>query len=198
MKRIFPVLEYVNIPNLATSAGLLFGIAACYFIVLGSMRGAFLCVAFAMLMDLIDGFLADRLKQKTLFGQYLDSLVDFFICCVMPMLLTLTFVGNSLWLVSAVAFSCVCGLWRLAHFNVTAAEKKPYFTGLPVPGGALLISMAMWLTVHYDFPQWVSVAVSFVTGLLMISYFKLQKYGLWQKMLWGIGMVFFVIILMSD
>jgi len=197
MKKYFPSLEYMNIPNMVTTLGLVSGVTAGYFLVEGSMRGAFLFLAFAMLMDLVDGFLAAKLNQQSRFGQYLDSLVDFFICCIMPGLLLLTFVENSALFVAAAAFVCICGLWRLAYFNVTAGEKRTYFTGMPVPGGALIGSMAMWLVVYYGFPAWVAAAAFFVAGLMMVAYIKLEKYGLWQKAMWAIGLAFAVLVVFS-
>jgi len=169
MKKYFPVLQHVNIPNLITTLGLAFGVAGCYFLTIGSLRGTILCLSFAALIDLVDGFLAGKLNQRTIFGQELDSLVDFFVCCIMPVLMMLVFVGNSILLICAALFACACGLWRLANYNITASEKRAYFTGLPVPGGAMLLAISIWLVTYYDFPTWFCALVFFLTGLLMVS-----------------------------
>jgi len=176
----------------------MFGVAACYYISAGSLRGAVGMVALAMLMDLLDGMLAGKLNQQSRFGAYLDSFVDFFVCCIIPVMLVYSFVGASLPLYLAMAFYCMCGMWRLAYYQiVTATEGQTFFTGMPVPGGALLVSMSIWIVVHYYVSEWLSVAVFALTGLLMISYFRLEKYGLWQKAMWLLGIAFFGLVMAS-
>ena len=188
MRKIFPVLEYFNVPNFITTLGMIFGIAACYFLLQGDLQGAIICLSFSMFMDLCDGFFADKLDQQTEFGQYVDSLVDFFICCIIPILLVYIFVGSHLFLMISLGFYCICWLWRLAYYNVI--ESDGYFVGLPVPGAMLMVSMTTWTVVNHNAPTWVLYLTLFCTGLLMISFVKLQKYGLWQKSLWGIGLLF--------
>ena len=104
-----------------------------------------------------------------------------------------SFIGSHFILVATLAFYCACGLWRLAYYNVI--EGDGYFTGLPVPGAMLIISMATWSVVYYNFPSWVLYLALFGTGLLMVSFIKLRKYGLWQKTLWVLGLVFLAVII---
>lgn len=195
MKKLFPVLEFMNVPNSITTLGLIFGIAACYFLVQGNLQATLVCLSLSMFMDLCDGFFADKLKQQTEFGQYVDSLVDFFICCIIPIMLVYTFVGSYLILIISLGFYCICGLWRLAYYGVR--ESDGYFVGLPVPGAMLLVSMAIWSVVYYESPSWLIYTALFLTGLLMVSFIKLQKYGLWQKALWIVGLLFLIVIIAS-
>ena len=197
MKKYFPALQYSNIPNAITSLGLIFAVAACYFLSIGSLRGTVVCVSISMLMDLVDGLLADKLSQQTRFGAYLDSFVDFFVCCVVPTMMVYTFIGSGALLFASLAFFCICGMWRLAYYQVTASEKRTYFTGLPVPGGALLVTISMWSVVRYAMPIWVCALAFFTTGLLMVSFFRLEKYGLWQKGMWLLGLAFFGLVMSS-
>ena len=200
MKSFFPVLQHVNPPNLITTLGLVFGVAASYYLVGGSLRLTLVCLFFAMFMDVLDGFLAGKLNCKSRFGQSMDSMVDFFICCVMPVWMVLTFVGNSALLVGGLVFYCACGLWRLAHFNVMASENPgnlAYFTGLPVPGAMMLASASIWLVVYHALPIWLLAAALFLAGVLMVSRFKLKKYGMAQKALWVAGAAFLAIVVAS-
>jgi len=197
MKKYFPVIQFINVPNIITTIGLAFGVAACYFLTMSNLQGTLICLSLAMLMDFFDGFFAGKLNSRTTFGQSLDSLVDFFVCSVMPVLIIFTFVGRSLPLAIAAAFFCACGLWRLSYYNVTAVEKRSYFTGLPVPGAALLVAMAVWSVAFFGLSPWLLIVVLCGGGLLMISYIKLKKYGLWQKALLLIGLVFLAIVVSS-
>jgi len=95
-------------------------------------------------------------------------------------------------LVIALAFYCTCGLWRLAYYNVM--ESKGYFVGLPVPGAMLLVTIATWFVATYGFSIWIIAVTLFLTGLLMVSFIKLYKYGLWQKVLWVVVLFFLTII----
>ena len=107
------------------------------------------------------------------------------------------FIGNSPLLIGAIAFYCICGLWRLAYFNVIAAENRSYFTGLPVPGAMFLVAMSVWVVVYYNLPVWVCAVVPVIAGLLMISCIKSKKYGIGQKALWVMWLVFLTLIIIS-
>ena len=201
MKKIFPVLTYVNIPNVLTTLGLVCGMVACYFLVQGNLQAAIVALFFAGVMDLFDGYLASLLNQQTKFGQHVDGLVDFFTCCIMPLWMVFLFLGSYPLVLAGMAFYTICGLWRLAYYNVLATEKPPqegarkYFTGLPVPGAMMAVTISFWIIITYELPALIMAAVFLAIGLLMISGIQLPKYGLWQKVLWGAGLVFMVVML---
>jgi len=191
----FPALKYFNVPNVITTMGLIFGIAAVYFLVAENLRTAIICLLAAAICDLVDGFFATKLNQQSRFGQAMDSLVDFFICVIMPVWIVHAFIGDNLLARIGLAFYCICGLWRLAYYMVNEADKS--FTGLPVPSAMMLVTMATWAIVYMGFPEWTLTATFFVTGILMLSYFRLKKYGKWQVIMAGIGLAFFIIVLVT-
>lgn len=195
MKKYFPILHNINLPNMVTTLGLIFGVMACYYLFEGKLRESLVCLFFASLMDLIDGFFAVKLNQRTLFGKYADSLVDFFICCIIPMLMAFVFLDGNFLLFLCLGFYCVCGMWRLANFN-TITEKQTHFTGLPVPGAMLFVTITIWFAHQYGSPVWVCMLVFFKTGLLMVSPLKLKKYGIGQKALWLVWLLFFSSIIL--
>jgi CDP-diacylglycerol--serine O-phosphatidyltransferase len=196
MKKQFPVLQYANVPNLITTLGLCFGIAACYYLFQGRLRATIICLLLSTLIDFIDGFVAIKLNQQTRFGQYLDALVDFFVCCAIPAFMLNILTGNAVLMLAASAFYCACGLWRLAYYiSVTAEDKHPYFTGLPVPGAMLLVVAPIWLATYHSVPVWVCIACFFATGVLMISSIRLKKYGICQKLLCVLWLLFLAAII---
>ncbi|MCL2109771.1 MAG: CDP-alcohol phosphatidyltransferase family protein [Oscillospiraceae bacterium] len=197
MKKFFPALRYINVPNIITTIGLVFVISACFYVAEKDLRAVLISLFFAVSMDLLDGFFANKLNQKTRFGQQLDSLTDFFSCCVLPVLILLAFLGNSLLVIAASIFYCTCGMWRLAFYNISPAKKHDYFIGLPVPGGMMFAMMGVWSVVMYGLPEWVCIAAYFAVGLLMISGIRLPKYALWQKVLILLGLASMVVVILS-
>ena len=192
----FPVLTHFNAPNVITTMGMVFGIIACFFLTQRDLRMAIFALFIAGVMDLLDGYVASKLKQQTVFGRHLDSLVDFFICCIIPIWMVFDLLGSALWIVIPMIFYCLCGLWRLANYNITTKHGKA-FTGLPVPGAMLCITVAIWFVVQLNI--WIGVAsITFVViGVLMISGISLPKYGLWQKIMGVGGLAFVLHVLMS-
>ncbi|MCL2404318.1 MAG: CDP-alcohol phosphatidyltransferase family protein [Defluviitaleaceae bacterium] len=193
--KYFPALSYFNVPNVITTTGLILGIAACYYLVAQNFRAAVVCLFFAAICDLVDGYFANKLNQQSRFGQAIDSLVDFFTCVIMPVWIVHGFMGDNWPLRIGLVFYCMCGLWRLAYYNINEADKS--FTGLPVPSAMMLVTMATWAIVYMNFPEWALTITFFVTGLLMLSYFKLRKYGKWQVIMAGIGLAFFIMVLIT-
>ena len=191
--KLFPALGHFNVPNVITTMGLIFGIAACYYLVAQNFRAAMVCLFCAGVCDLVDGFFATKLNQQSRFGQAIDSLVDFFICVIMPVWIVHAFMGDNWFVLIGLVFYCVCGLWRLAYYNINEADKS--FTGLPVPGAMMLVTMATWTIVYNGFPQWVLAITFFVTGILMLSCIRLKKYGKWQVIMGCVGLAFFIMVL---
>jgi len=198
MKKYFPALRHFNIPNAITTLGMVFGLFAAFFVTQQEMRMVILFLFLAGVMDLIDGLVAARLKQLTEFGQYLDTLVDFFTCGIIPIIMVFSldaFDANPLIIITLV-FYCICALWRLAYYNII--EAKGHFTGLPVPGAMAIVTVTVWCVVMYDIvPAWILAIVFVGTGVLMVSGVKLTKYGWWQKLMCVLGLAFFVLVIVS-
>jgi len=190
--KLFPALKNFNLPNVITTIGMVFGIAACYYLVRENFMAAMICLFCAGICDLVDGWFASKLNQQSRFGQAIDSLVDFFICVIMPIWFVHYIVDYDWPLRIGLVFYCVAGLWRLAYYNINEADKT--FTGLPVPGAMMWVVMVTWAILFSGFPVWTLTATFFVTGLLMLCKFKLSKYGKWQVVLGLLGLGFFIAV----
>lgn len=202
MKKLFPVLGHINFPGLLTTTGLLMGAVTAWLLVhQADLRWAVLALFFCGVLDLADGLAASRFNKITDFGKQLDSLVDFFTCCIMPIWIVYLFFYEHPLVIGAMAFYAVCGLWRLAYYNITpqSVEKdgEKYFTGLPVPGAMMVITMVFWFSLLYDLPAWVMGVAFLFIGCMMISFVKLRKYGPWQWILWAVGCGFMVFVLVG-
>ena len=102
--------------------------------------------------------------------------------------------GSHPLIVSALIFYCICGLWRLSFYNIS--EPGKFFSGLPVPGAMMIVTITLWCVYMYGVPLWVAAVMFFVVGTLMLSAIRLPKYGPWQKAMGiaGLGFLFWVIL----
>jgi CDP-diacylglycerol---serine O-phosphatidyltransferase len=128
---------------------------------LATGRGRFLWTAFlllplALVLDFLDGYVArlNRKKQSRL-GADLDSLSDVISFGVAPAVLGFTLGMRGGWDMLILTYFVVCGVSRLARFNVTAESlsdaktgKVKYFEGTPIPTSVvivLLLAVAVYL-----------------------------------------------------
>jgi CDP-diacylglycerol---serine O-phosphatidyltransferase len=121
---------------------------------LATGRGRFLWTAFvllplALILDFLDGYVArlNRTRQSSL-GADLDSLSDVISFGVAPAVLGFTLGMRGGWDMLILTYFVVCGVSRLARFNVTAetlADQKTgkvkYFEGTPIPTSVAIVLM---------------------------------------------------------
>ncbi|HJZ77028.1 MAG TPA: CDP-diacylglycerol--serine O-phosphatidyltransferase [Vicinamibacterales bacterium] len=108
---------------------------------------AFLLLPLALVCDVLDGYVA-RLnrKRQSVLGADLDSLADVISFGVAPAVLGFTLGLRGGWDMLILTWFVVCGVSRLARFNVTAAAladadtgKVKYFEGTPIPTSIVLV-----------------------------------------------------------
>ena len=147
------------------------------------LDAAALLVPLALLFDVLDGRIARWRHQASPLGRELDSLADVISFGVAPAAIAFAAGLNSLLDALGLTFFALCGLSRLARYNVTAealaAEtgKVKYFEGTPIPTSVVPLAILM-LAFHrgalypvrlfmLDFHLVTLVFV--VSGMLMIS-----------------------------
>ncbi len=107
----------------------------------------FLLLPAALVCDILDGTVARRTRRRSSIGADLDSLADIVSFGVAPAVLGFTLGMRGIWDVLVLTFFVVCGISRLARFNVTAAAladasgKVKYFEGMPIPGNILIVAL---------------------------------------------------------
>ena len=108
---------------------------------------AFVLLPAALVCDVLDGYVArlNRGRQSRL-GADLDSLADVISFGVAPAILGFTLGLRGGWDMLLLTYFVVCGVSRLARFNVTAAAladtdtgKVKYFEGTPIPTSIVLV-----------------------------------------------------------
>ncbi len=107
----------------------------------------FLFLPLALVCDILDGFIARRLSHHSPWGLDLDSLADVISFGVAPAVLGFTLGLQGLWDTLILIYFVVCGISRLARFNVTAATladqtgKVKYYEGTPIPTSIIIVAV---------------------------------------------------------
>jgi len=101
----------------------------------------------ALIFDIADGRVARRQKDPSPFGQELDSLADIVSFGVAPAALAYCLGMRGALDAIVLMYFVVCGISRLARYNVTAGEladeagKVKYFEGTPIPSSLILVAV---------------------------------------------------------
>jgi CDP-diacylglycerol--serine O-phosphatidyltransferase len=122
---------------------------------------AFVLLPAALVCDILDGYIA-RLSstRQSRLGADLDSLADVISFGVAPATLGFTLGLRGGWDMVVLTYFIVCGVSRLARFNVTAdllADKETgkvkYFEGTPIPTSVAIVfvlGLAFWFDRYGD------------------------------------------------
>lgn len=113
---------------------------------------ALVFMPFGLFFDFMDGRVARWRRKSSLMGQELDSLADLISFGVAPASFAFTIGLRTLLDSLFLTFFILCGLSRLARFNVTvqsvpkdATGKSKYFEGTPIPTTLSIAAlMAYW------------------------------------------------------
>jgi CDP-diacylglycerol--serine O-phosphatidyltransferase len=157
------------LPNLMTAGNLFCGFMAVLQIIEGTLRqstgheewvqrytASLSFILGAFIFDLLDGRLARLGGRESPFGREFDSLADVVSFGIAPALLVYKIVLAEFpirlgWLIAF--FYLLCGVLRLARFNVVAAREtggaKGEFVGFPIPAAAGVIASITLLLLHF-------------------------------------------------
>jgi CDP-diacylglycerol---serine O-phosphatidyltransferase len=114
---------------------------------------AFFLLFVALACDVMDGYWSRKFHRPSVLGADLDSLADVVSFGVAPAVLGFTLGMRGGWDMLILVYFVVCGISRLARFNVTAAAlagasgKVRYFEGTPIPTSiviVMLLGVAFW------------------------------------------------------
>jgi CDP-diacylglycerol--serine O-phosphatidyltransferase len=170
------------LPSLFTTGNLFLGFWAVIKTMHGQYHEAAPMIACAIVLDLLDGYIARLTGTTSEFGGELDSLADVISFGVAPGVLAYAWAFGSIqrvgWL--AAFLFVVCGALRLARFNVQRnVVDSRYFVGLPIPAAAAQV--AAWviflpgpLTSRTEAA--VAVVMMTVWAFLMVSTFRYRSF----------------------
>ena len=173
------------IPNMCTSSNLVFGMCSILSTYSGNLVWGSIFILLALVADGLDGRTARFFGVASEMGKEMDSLCDLGSFGIAPAFLAWAFVLHNhgfLGVVVAIFFA-ICGMWRLARFNVNASVVHGYFMGLAIPAGGNIVAMTTLLFVELGVdPMAFGIAYPIVmafVGWLMVSLSELQ--GRWGR-----------------
>jgi CDP-diacylglycerol--serine O-phosphatidyltransferase len=183
------MIRSFHLADLFTIANGFCGVAAIFeamkYLGAGDKRHAYaaaLLIPLALVFDVMDGRIARWRHMSSALGRELDSLADMISFGVAPAAIAFA-VGLNTWLDQIILiYFAICGLSRLARYNITAESlsttgRVEYFEGTPIPTSVVPLGLLMLLfhrgnlypasLFGLDF-HW-PVALFFISGCLMVS-----------------------------
>jgi CDP-diacylglycerol---serine O-phosphatidyltransferase len=158
---------------------------------------AFILLPLALACDVLDGYVARLNKERqSVLGADLDSLADIISFGVAPAMLGFTLGLRGGWDMLLLTYFVICGVSRLARFNVTAVAladadtgKVKYFEGTPIPTSIVIVGLLgaavmlgriderVWFGVHKIGPALLHPLTLLygLSGSAMISTIKIPK-----------------------
>ena len=190
-KKEFTLISKKNpkslLPNALTILGVCLGLSSIKFALDLNYTMAIIAIAFAAILDTLDGRVARLIKGTSKVGKELDSLTDVISFGVAPSFIMYFWALNELgkfgWMFVLIYIVC-CAL-RLARFNLATIEENEswkinFFEGVPSPAAAGLVLLPLILNLSglielENYAQTSSIAI-LTTSILMVS--KLPTYSL--------------------
>ena len=174
-----------------TYVGLTFSILGIYNLLLTSelysvnrVDIAVICLILAGICDLFDGVIARKCKRNETqkkFGVQIDSLIDVISFLIFPSILLFYIWNNKTILyLLVIVFYILCGITRLAWFNIKVEDFKDKYQGLPVTYSALIIPIVYAIFQGNSLLKIIMPIIYCILGLLFILDMKINKpKGIW-------------------
>ena len=165
------------IPNLFTSANLFFGMCSILSTYHGDYFFGAVFILIALIADGLDGRVARALNAVSEMGKEMDSLCDLGSFGIAPAFLAYTFCLHNfdkLGWAAAIVFA-LCGMWRLARFNVNTSVVHGYFMGLAIPaGGCIVASTTLLFTALGIQPE--NYGLVYPVTIMIIAYLMVSHF----------------------
>ncbi|MEO7422073.1 MAG: CDP-diacylglycerol--serine O-phosphatidyltransferase [Ornithinibacter sp.] len=174
-------------PSIFTTLNMVSGFSSVLLAFRQEFTLAAILIAFSIVMDIADGFVARLVGATSPFGLQLDSLADLISFGLAPAVLVHTWALDEwpllAWLVAF--FWLACAAFRLARFNVTIdpLDDKRYFIGLPSPGAAAVVMATIFALDSPSFgpgtgpwSAWFPLLVSVIPALLMVMTVRFRSF----------------------
>ena len=164
------------LPNACTAANLFFGMLSILSTYEGKFFYASIFILLALIADGMDGRVARALNAASELGKEMVSLCDLGSFGIAPAFLAYAFCLHNfgtLGKAAAIIFA-LCGMWRLARFNVNTNVVHGFFMGLAIPAGGCIVAtttlLFLALNIHPENFGLVYPITIIIVAYLMVSH----------------------------
>lgn len=187
MKKGFKLIGFYNYTVVLTYIGMIIGLCGVMLVYRQCYVGSLICLMLAGVCDMFDGAIAstkkDRTRDEKSFGIQIDSLSDMICFGVLPAVWVFALSEDSNTVLISIALFTLCGLIRLAYFNVDEAnrqqqtqERREYYLGLPITASALALPGVYIVSTYLEVSLcMISPIVLLIVGVCYVVPFKLKK-----------------------
>jgi CDP-diacylglycerol--serine O-phosphatidyltransferase len=159
-------LSIQDIFSLLNAAG---GLLCVFFSIRGNFFIAVLFLPLCVVCDYLDGKIGRWIGTPHEFGKELDSLSDVIGFGIAPAVFAYTYAAQDVWLTLVLVIFVLCGILRLARFNVI--NLKGVYIGTPITLNGLIVPLiyfAMLPTRYY-------AMIFLLSAAFMISPLRIKK-----------------------
>lgn len=183
------MIGFYNYTVILTYLSLVCSVVGISFAVSGNIFVAIICLLISGCCDMFDGRIArskkDRSKDEENFGMEIDSLCDLVCFTAFPAVIAYCLGGFKPLAIFSGALLVLCGVIRLAYFNVLEIKRKneapdspTEYRGLPVTTAALIFpAVYLFKDVCGDAFPTVFHASLIITAILYVINFRIKKPG---------------------
>ena len=183
------MIGFYNYTVWLTYIGMTSSVVGILFASAGNSTAAVICLMFSGFCDLFDGMVArtkkDRSDEEKRYGIQLDSLSDVVCFGVLPAAIGFSIGATKVWQIVILVLFALCGLIRLAYFNVTEETrqkqtdgKRKSYEGVPITSSALTVPLLYCFRnlIGAGFPLAYAILL-LVNGAAFIAPIKVKKPG---------------------
>ncbi len=197
MIREFHLADWLTLANALCGVGAIFAVMT--YLQSGEVSHLYFACSLipcALLFDVLDGRVARWRQESSAMGRELDSLSDVISFGVAPAAIAYGFGMQGLYDRVVLLYFVMCGVSRLARYNVTAeklsegSDQVRYFEGTPIPTSLVLVlvlAVAIWRGAMDEQMWFGAIAIGnfhlhplvlmfAVSGSLMISRYRIPKF----------------------
>lgn len=197
-KRLIGFYDYTVV---LTYLGMIFAFIGILKCLDNSYTDAIMCLMCAGICDMFDGAVAstkDRNRFEKHFGIQIDSLSDLISFGVLPAIFVYMISGKNILIGALVSAYTLCGLIRLAYFNVQEAERQSItggrrdsYLGMPITTSAIILPLGYLLYSKFTFiGAWIFPVLIALLGVGFVVGIEIKKPNLVEKIIViGIGIL---------
>ncbi len=180
------VIGFYDYTVILTYLGMIFAFTGIIKVMNTAYTDAIFNLMFAGICDMFDGAVAstkERNEYEKHFGIQIDSLCDLISFGILPALFVYMISGKNAVVGVLVSVYTLCGLIRLAYFNVQEYERqrmtdarREVYLGLPITSSAIILPLAYLLYSKIEFMGlWIFTLITILLGAGFITGIEIKK-----------------------